>query len=172
MLSYITLHPENWPAHSYVALCGTSEQAAIWLLRQYPHLRTVVLCLDADKAGIEGGSRLKESICKAGDYTVREDRPTQKDWNECLKAGHGKEALPAQRHPGVDCIRRLCAALPNANVLLSRGFSLCHAYALGDSMNFFKPVWSIAGCAKYSLSGMSTMLGNFTSVMLPPHSVP
>lgn len=30
VLSYITLHPENWPAHSYVALCGTSEQAAIW----------------------------------------------------------------------------------------------------------------------------------------------
>lgn len=112
VLSYITLHPENWPVHSYVALCGTSEQAAIWLLRQYPHLRTVVLCLDADKAGIEGGSRLKESICKAGDYTVREDRPTQKDWNECLKAGHGKEALPAQRHPGVDRVRRLCAALP------------------------------------------------------------
>ena len=113
VLSYITLHPENWPAHSYVALCGTSEQAAIWLLRQYPHLRTVVLCLDADKAGIEGGSRLRESISKVGNYTVREDSPHQKDWNECLKAENGENSLPAKRHPGVDCIRRLCAALPN-----------------------------------------------------------
>ena len=113
MLSYITLHPDNWQAYSYVALCGTSEQAVVWLLRQYAYLREVVLCLDADKAGIEGGSRLRESISKVGNYEIRMDSPTQKDWNEYLKAERGEEALPAQRHPGVDCIRRLCAALPN-----------------------------------------------------------
>ena len=73
----------------------------------------MVLCLDADKAGIEGGSRLRESISKVGNYTVREDSPHQKDWNECLKAENGENSLPAKRHPGVDCIRRLCAALPN-----------------------------------------------------------
>ena len=36
MLSFITLHPENWQEHSYVALCGVSDHALLWMLEQPP----------------------------------------------------------------------------------------------------------------------------------------
>ena len=91
VLSYITLHPENWPAHSYVALCGTSEQAAIWLLRQYPHLRTVVLCLDADKAGREAAAKLRERLAAAG-CIIRDWMPPYKDARNMLLCA-GERAL-------------------------------------------------------------------------------
>ena len=34
LLSYLTLHPENWQHHSYVACCGTSYEPVRWMLRQ------------------------------------------------------------------------------------------------------------------------------------------
>lgn len=36
MLSYITLHPEGWQSHSYVACCGTSIQPVLKLLERQP----------------------------------------------------------------------------------------------------------------------------------------
>ncbi len=51
MLAFITLHPENWQQHSYVALCSVSERAILHRLKVNPKLRKVVLCLDHDHAG-------------------------------------------------------------------------------------------------------------------------
>ena len=51
MLSYITKHPSGWEHDSYVALCGVSEHAMLWILEQYPHHTTVILQLDNDSAG-------------------------------------------------------------------------------------------------------------------------
>ena len=51
MLSYITLHPEGWQSHSYVACCGTSVQPVLKLLERQPQINTVLLCLDNDEAG-------------------------------------------------------------------------------------------------------------------------
>ena len=39
MLSFITVHPEDWHRHSYVSLCGTSQNAMMWMLEQNPNLR-------------------------------------------------------------------------------------------------------------------------------------
>lgn len=41
----------------YVALCGTSEHAMLWMLEQNPQIRKVALCLDHDEAGIEASGQ-------------------------------------------------------------------------------------------------------------------
>ena len=50
MLSYITLHPEDWQRHSYVACCGTSIQPVVKMLERKPQIHTILLCLDNDEA--------------------------------------------------------------------------------------------------------------------------
>ena len=62
LLAFLTLYPADWREHSYVALCGTSEQAMLWMLEQEPRLRTVRLCLDHDAAGIEAAGRLTDAL--------------------------------------------------------------------------------------------------------------
>lgn len=54
LLAFLTLYPEAWREHSYVALCGTSEQAMLWMLEKDPRIQRVVLCLDHDAAGDRG----------------------------------------------------------------------------------------------------------------------
>ena len=44
LLSFLTLYPDRWQEHSYVALCGTGGQAVCWMLEQHPSLQSVVLC--------------------------------------------------------------------------------------------------------------------------------
>ncbi len=55
LLAFLTLYPEDWQQHSYVALCGTAEHAMLWMLEQNPKLQKIILCLDHDAAGIEAG---------------------------------------------------------------------------------------------------------------------
>lgn len=95
MLSFLTLYPKDWQRHSFVSLCGVGEQAMLKLLELHPHLGHVVLCLDHDKAGIEAGDKFSALLAEQG---IQYGRllPEYKDWNECLKAKHGLEAIPAQ----------------------------------------------------------------------------
>ena len=60
LLAFLTLYPDGWQQHSYVALCGTAEHAMLWMLEKNPNLRKTILCLDHDAAGIEpsAGSRM------------------------------------------------------------------------------------------------------------------
>ncbi|MEI3579046.1 MAG: hypothetical protein V8Q30_03135 [Acutalibacteraceae bacterium] len=37
----MTLHPEDWQSHSYVACCGTSIQPVLKLLERQPQINTV-----------------------------------------------------------------------------------------------------------------------------------
>ncbi len=83
LMSYLTLHPESFTESSHVALCGLSGQAVFWLLETYPQLRTVVLCLDNDKAGCAATERLRKELTLQG-YAVEVEIPTGKDWNEDL----------------------------------------------------------------------------------------
>lgn len=99
MLSFITLYPKEWQKHSYVALCGTSDNALLWMLEQNPHLKKVALCLDHDPAGIEACGQHIDALRERG-YTQAVMLQSQhKDWNEDLKALYGLEAIPAQEHP-------------------------------------------------------------------------
>ena len=52
LLSFATLYPRDWQQHSYVALCGISSHAMLWMLEQNLKLQKVLLCLDHDEAGI------------------------------------------------------------------------------------------------------------------------
>ena len=87
MLSFITLHPENWQEHSYAALCGVSDHALLWMLEQDSALRQVTLCLDNDEAGINAARRIAEALREKGYEQVSTSFPSQKDWNKELTDG-------------------------------------------------------------------------------------
>jgi hypothetical protein len=85
LLSYITLHPNGWERHSYVACCGTSALPVIKMLDRLPQLNSVYLGLDNDKAGQAASQRMAEQIEGRG---IAADRlvPENKDWNDDLIA--------------------------------------------------------------------------------------
>ena len=94
LLSYISLHQENWRDHSYVSLCGTSEHAMLWMLEQYTRLGEIVLCLDNDDAGVKATERLTEILAEHGYENIRIDRSEEKDWNdELVRACEAEEKM-------------------------------------------------------------------------------
>ncbi len=98
LLSYITLHPQDWQKHSYVSLCGVSEHAMLKMLELHPNLDRVVLCLDHDEAGIEVSEKYFDLLSEKGIQCERE-LSEYKDWNEDIHAQYGLPALPAEEHP-------------------------------------------------------------------------
>lgn len=95
----------------YVALCGTSEQAMLWMLEKDPRLQRVVLCLDHDAAGIEATGRLTDILREHGHTRVSVLRPEYKDWDEDLKALNGRPAQPAEQHPQLQAAELVCARI-------------------------------------------------------------
>ena len=98
MLSYLTLHPENWQQHSYIAMNGVYENAVLTGLKSHSNLNEIILCVDNDEGGIEAVDRLKDILAENGYPNVKRLSPEFKDWNECLKAKNGVEPLPAVPH--------------------------------------------------------------------------
>lgn len=84
MLSYITLYPEDWQRHSYVACCGTSILPVMKMLERMPQIHTVLLCLDNDEAGRLANQRMTEQLAEK--YAVEQLVPENKDWNDDLTA--------------------------------------------------------------------------------------
>lgn len=83
LMSFCTLH--RAVNSNAVALCGLYQGALDSYLKDYPHLRHIVLCLDADKPGREATQRLKEQYQQQG-YRVSTRTPARgKDWNESLQ---------------------------------------------------------------------------------------
>ncbi|WP_195201352.1 DUF3991 and toprim domain-containing protein [Faecalispora jeddahensis] len=91
LLSYISLHPQNWKNASYVALNGVSEQPVLKLLELYPQLQKVTLCLDNDEAGLKAASRIHKTLKEQGFEAVIYDVSAHKDWNDDLKAVYSQE---------------------------------------------------------------------------------
>ena len=85
LLSYISLHPENWQKHNYVACCGTSSIPVLKMVRQLPQLRQVYLCLDNDDAGHAASERMATLLKEYGLNAVWLV-PQRKDWNDDLTA--------------------------------------------------------------------------------------
>lgn len=83
LLSFLTLYPEDWREHSYVACCGISSSPVKAMLDRLPQVRTVFLCLDNDKAGHTASKRMAELV---RDLSLDAKRllPRGKDWNEDL----------------------------------------------------------------------------------------
>ena len=85
LLSYISLHQDNWKDYSYVSLCGVSEQAMLKQLELQKQISEVYLCLDNDAAGQAATKRLTERLRSLGDWKVEQLCPQYKDWNDDLK---------------------------------------------------------------------------------------
>ena len=95
LLSFISIHKDtDWQRHSYVALCGLSEQAMVKQLDINPSLTKVILCLDNDNAGQKASDKFEQLLCERG-LNASRLVPTLKDFNEDLqKAIQTQEAEP------------------------------------------------------------------------------
>lgn len=94
LLSYITLYHLNipWHTHNYLALGGLYTDILLRFLKDYPHIKRIVICTDNDfnsSDGINHGQqyayKIKDYLCNQ--YNVRIDTPYLKDWNEILMKG-------------------------------------------------------------------------------------
>ena len=111
LMSFLSRYPRGWQEHSFVALCGTSEHAMLWMLEQNPGIRSVCLCLDHDEAGIEASGRLAEILHEHGYDDVGILQPEYKDWNEDLKARRGLPAQEAEEHPQLIIAPEVCGRI-------------------------------------------------------------
>ena len=96
MLSYISMHKENWQEHSYAASCSISDRVLFQCLKDNPNIKNVFLCFDNDKAGQTANKRIAD---KLNSMNIRNEIliPNYKDWNEDLKfAEEGDEKLCPQ----------------------------------------------------------------------------
>lgn len=93
MLSYISLHPENWQENSYVALCGVGSAPIQRFLEEVPQLEEVVLCLDNDEAGHKSARRIAGELLEEWEVEVSAHFPSQKDWNEELLSPSQEESM-------------------------------------------------------------------------------
>ena len=83
LMSFCTLHRQV--RSNAVALCGLYQGPLDTYLRENPHLKRIVLCLDADGPGREATEKFQEEYTRKG-YTVSTRTPAKgKDWNEYLQ---------------------------------------------------------------------------------------
>lgn len=83
MLSFISMHRENWKDHSYAACCGVADHVLWQMIKDNPNLGYVHLCLDSDPPGQEAAHRISKML---SDMRIKSEIliPTRKDWNEDL----------------------------------------------------------------------------------------
>ena len=94
MLSFISMHKDNWQQHSYAAACSVSDLVLFQCMKDIGNIDKVFLCMDNDSAGQEADRRIAAKLEKIGvEYEVLV--PTMKDWNEDLTSGCGAVQLDA-----------------------------------------------------------------------------
>lgn len=98
LLSYLTLNPENWQQHSYIAMNGVYENAVLTALKNHSNLEEIVLCTDNDEGGIDAVDRLTDILKEHGYENISRIAPENKDFNEDLKERNGIEPLKAVPH--------------------------------------------------------------------------
>ena len=98
MLSYLTLNPQDWQKHSYIAMNGVYENAVLTALKGHSNLSEIVICTDNDVGGIDAADRLSDILKEKGYADIKRLVPEFKDWNECLKVQNDVEPLPAVPH--------------------------------------------------------------------------
>lgn len=83
MLSFISMHKENWKNHSYAASCSVSDRVLFQCLNDNPNIKNVFLCFDNDEAGQTANKRIADKLNK---LNIQNEIliPTHKDWNEDL----------------------------------------------------------------------------------------
>lgn len=98
MLSYLTLYPQDWQQHSYIAMNGVYENAVLTALENHSKLKEIVLCTDNDEGGIDAVDRLTDILKEHGYENISRIASENKDWNEDLKARNGEAPIPAVFH--------------------------------------------------------------------------
>ena len=98
MMSYLTLNPENWQEHSYIAMNGVYENAVLTALKGHENLFEIAICTDNDVGGIDSADRLSDILKEKGYADIKRILPINKDWNEDLKQLNGADFLPAVPH--------------------------------------------------------------------------
>ena len=80
-----------------VALCGLYQGGLDTYLKNHPHLKRIILCLDADGPGQEATRKLKAEYEQKGYQVSTRTPPLGKDWNEYLQhLVFGKEIKPSK----------------------------------------------------------------------------
>lgn len=102
MLSYLTLYPQDWQKHSYIAMNGVYENAVLTALKNHSNLEEIVLCTDNDEGGIDAAQRLTDILKEHGYENISRIAPENKDFNEDLKERNGIEPLKAVPHKRKD----------------------------------------------------------------------
>ena len=91
MLSFISMHKENWKFHTYVASCSVSDRVLFQCLKDNLNVKKIYLSFDNDKAGQTANKRISEKLNKMN-ITNEILIPKHKDWNEdltLLEKGNG-----------------------------------------------------------------------------------
>lgn len=94
----------TWDRGHYLSLGGTSPLALLQFLHDRPEIDRVYLCLDNDRAGLDGMSRIEAAIredkeLQGRSFTVeRKPPPVEhgKDYNELLRATLAGRPAPAR----------------------------------------------------------------------------
>lgn len=83
LLSFLSMHKENWKSHSYAAACSVSDRVLFQMLKDNPNIQKVYLCMDNDEAGQNADKRIAEKLSEQKTpYEILV--PIRKDWNENL----------------------------------------------------------------------------------------
>lgn len=92
MLSFISMHRDNWKTHNYAASCSVSDRVLFQCLKDYPHIEKVYLCFDNDSPGQAAIDRISTKLFVLGiesEILI----PTYKDWNEDLLTAEENEMI-------------------------------------------------------------------------------
>ncbi len=95
MLSYISMHKENWQEYSYAASCSVSDRVLFQCLKDNPNIKNVFLCFDNDEAGQTANKRIAD---KLNSMNIKSEIliPTHKDWNEDILNGERTDEICRQ----------------------------------------------------------------------------
>ena len=95
MLSFISMHKENWKNHSYAASCSVSDRVLFQCLNDNTNIKNVFLCFDNDEAGQTANKRIANKLNK---LNIQNEIliPTHKDWNEDILNGERTDEICRQ----------------------------------------------------------------------------
>ena len=95
MLSYISMHKENWQEHSYAASCSVSDRVLFQCLKDNPNIKNVFLCFDNDEAGQTANKHIAD---KLNSMNIKSEIliPIHKDWNEDILNGERTDEICRQ----------------------------------------------------------------------------
>ena len=91
LLSFLTLYPDRWQEHSYVALCGTGGQAVCWMLGSIP--ASIRCALSGSRRAWADGGQAPPGRVTGSRIPQRYPAPVHKDWNDDLVQGRPWPAL-------------------------------------------------------------------------------